>query len=127
MKTEERTNAPVTIEPLISTEERNFLEGHLSADAYLRIGQKEAEREAEIELAHQRHRQFRWLSFVFSLLGTGVYVVTALIFLFVEKSSLGSLAAGVVGSAFASIALGIFMSGRHPQRRRAQKRRLQDA
>ncbi|WP_146755477.1 hypothetical protein [Micromonospora saelicesensis] len=124
MKTEERSTPPVTIEPLISAEERNFIEGNLSAHAYLTIGQKEMEREVEIELAHRRHRPFRWLSLLFSTLGAGVYVVTSLVFLLVEKSNFGSAAAGAVSVAFTALALGISASGRHARRTRGHKHRM---
>ncbi|MEV4523530.1 hypothetical protein AB0J77_25175 [Micromonospora tulbaghiae] len=116
MRTEESTTVPVTMEPLISTEERRFIEGKLSADAYLRIGEREAEKEAELELAHQRQRQFRWLSLIFSTLAAAVYVVTSLVFLFIEKSNFGSVAAAVVGFGFGALATLISASQRHARR-----------
>ncbi|WP_433313084.1 hypothetical protein [Micromonospora chersina] len=124
MKTEERATVPVTMEPLISTEERRFIDGNLSADVYLSMGQREAEREAELELAHQRHRQFRWLSLIFSTLAAGVYVVTSLVFLFVEKSSFGSVTAAVFGVGFGVLSTALSASTRHAQRKREHRRRL---
>jgi hypothetical protein len=72
----------VHVEPLISAEQREFIEGLVTAEDYVNGGQAEAEQKVRWEVARTRHRQVQGLGMLFVAIGSAVYLIVALAFLF---------------------------------------------
>jgi hypothetical protein len=99
VRTVEHPSEMVEVEPLISDNQRKFMRGQLSADAYVRLGHEEAKLRAANELAGERSRLTRRLALLFSLLGWVVYSGTTIVYS-VRDSTTVALAAGVFAVGF---------------------------
>lgn len=122
MKTIDHDLDGVEVEPLIPTAQRRFMQGQLSADVYVRLGEEAEERKAQSELAYERHRQFRRLMIPFSLLGFVAYAATGLVYL-LGNSRLGAIIAAV-SSVVCLVIAALTASAQRVDRRRRRRASL---
>lgn len=73
------TGRTVQIRPLVSGTERSFLDGAMSAGAYLKQEHEEEEREAWQDIRRDRRLAIQRLALPFLVLATVVYAIVALI------------------------------------------------
>jgi hypothetical protein len=94
------TNARFDIHPLMSAEQRKFVDGDISADAFLSAAHKAAEQRASEDLALSRLHDGRIGATLFGAVGSLVYVGASVVLLFTGRRS----------PAFVSIMLAVVLS-----------------
>ena len=89
----------VEIQPLLSSDERRFMEGSLTADAFAESGNKEIVRQTVEEIADMRVRDTVRATKLFGAVASTVYLLTTVVVL------VGSRVGPAIAAASTSVAL----------------------
>jgi hypothetical protein len=105
-------NGVIDIQPIVSTEQRDFIRGTLDVDRYLQMGQLQAERQAKEKFAERRIRSIRIAAELFGVAVSIAYIFTALIFYIGEHRS-AAVTAALLGVGFLVSTTLLFTWWRH--------------
>lgn len=102
MRTRPEKGEVVAVQPLVTDAEREFLDGTITADAYLERTLKEEEYKVKRELFLERRRQRQRLATPFGIAAGVTYLALAIVLLTMNSPTLAS----IVGALAVVVSLG---------------------